>query len=187
MTDNIVEKDRTPTPQELNTALIEFTKHLPKVIPIEEIENMESEAFGDLMDHREQSEYSIRLIANLTSLLDRSNITEQFRRFIVKGFRDSAIIGGPDLGDDNYTNEFFFFLDHNKPQSGGIFDPERAKELEKISISRELKYIASEEKILAKRLGEERAKALYQPRREAVGEWRTQFKENYGEDLLIDH
>lgn len=109
-----------------------------------------AEIYEDLHDEvknfqrRDKSEYKLALVVRLNSLLDSAKITDYFKSMIRKTFSMEYDLGievdsqavilspWPLLHNINGFKEFAIgdVLDIQNPNSGGIFDPDRAHKIE---------------------------------------------------------
>ncbi len=167
------------TPQRLNHELKAVVNALPKVSVAEEI-NLPSKVVGQRIVERENSAYTTKIQERVKTLVEKAQITDQFKQLVIDRFTFVAEIGF-DRTSENFVQEMFFFLDHSHLNSGGIFDPHHAARLERIAIMQEARLLQMEQRVFTKLVDEERAKKTYAPKIAALQEWKEQITQRYGE------
>jgi hypothetical protein len=180
------EQENQPSPQELNSQLNQMIERLPQMSVGEE-NSVDDESFGEMMAKRGNSEYGEKLKVRVREFVNRANITEQFKNFIVDQFDVLAKVG-VDPNNQELLDEVLFFLDRSHSGSGGIFDTNRARQLERVALARKVMETQSAQDGLARihakfNRGPEQAREVYKPEWEALETWKTEFRQNYGENL----
>lgn len=116
------------TPQALNRQLKDIVSSLP-------ISSMNLEAF-DIIDKMREDDIKKRAEV-LNKLLEHAKITHFFKEEINEVLELSGMTG-VDQSFDPLMHNLFYFLDLENPNSGGIFNINRAKEIERIAFKKEI-------------------------------------------------
>lgn len=102
--------------------------HLPKVHVSDELKNQDQEVIIQVLERRENVEYTRRLLERASQLVSRARITPEFRDSILARIESHAIEGADWLIDQpGLKNEWYYFLDSSRPDSGGIFDVKKLR------------------------------------------------------------
>ncbi len=181
---------KNQSPQELNRQLTQIFKSLPEDLPRDPLEpNVTDDELNKAFDNRKNSEYLHKLQEKVNGLLDQSVVTPEFRREILEQLDLSYQIGIPlrwAVNNPNVANaiaEQLFFLDLDHPDSGGVFDPNKAKELERVAYKNAQREVLRGYKGLAAISGEAVAQAGYSKSRDRLHQWENSFKHVYNEEL----
>lgn len=174
------EEDPAQSPQKLNASLNELVKHFPKT-SIDDLEIVSDDEMVDMVSRREKSEYVSILLEKAESLLEPAPITSDFRDQILSELRSTARLGITSSGGQLYL---LFFLDQDVPGSGGIFDPVRAAELERIGIDHQAQILGSASKVIGNLIGEERATRAYKLGLQKIDVWKQHFREQYQQEII---
>jgi hypothetical protein len=165
------------TPQAKNAALLELASHFPKKSSNDA--GVTLLELGRRIMSRGNSEYHRILMERIKSILDTASITDFFKKDALKSF---SAISRNGLGGTPAEDWWLFFLDKDVPGSGGIFDPARAEELERIAIQhRDDRHKQVFGKSVA-RNGLDFTEETLAPISKELEEWKQGFKTYYGHD-----
>lgn len=166
------------SPVERNTRLVSLYRMLPRgPRSLEEVWHLREEERLDTIEGldtvmqrilTQPNEYRETFLARVEELLDHAFITEAFReQILVWGF-GRFIDWGVDSGKPNSVSDNYFrlMLDFGNGGSPGIFDPDRARQLEAESFR---KYRKSRDYIEFR-----------------YSDWRLEYWKKYGKDPRID-
>ena len=174
------DRKSVPTPQQLNAKLNDTVNHFPQ-FSMDELTESSDEEFLDRFDKRRNSEYTQQLVNNCRELVEQAPTTESFRKFVIILLESAAWVGVRQT--EWGSGSPLFFLDHDLEDSGGIFDPARAKQLERIAIAIRARSIVNLSNTLTRIRREEGIGEDHVPDREEIDKWKVEFKEKYGEEV----
>lgn len=121
-------------------------------------------------ERRYNSEFKTMLTYQLVALLDFAIITSSFREQIIQEFSGHFTAGRPKKRDSYIDNKMHHFLDLADSESSGIFDKERAKEIERKGFQRRVKEIEIGEKTIGNKYP-----GLFQMFRNDLKNWEEEF------------
>lgn len=170
------------SPRELNKELKQIFDFIPPniektVVDMESFTELEASmrTLWDSFERRRQSEMYARFKNRLAMMLTFASITNSFREVIMKSFESQFVSKRVDFEKNNSL------FDNDWSDSGGIFDQERAKEIEKTwyieAMRRELRY-----RVRSRSLDEEEEKLSRRIFGQPLGQWRQEFIDYYGEE-----
>ncbi len=131
---------------------------------------------GRAIDRRSRSELKGILMKRLSQLLEYSQGTAAFRSFIQDVFSEEFDYG-VEKDDLPEYDLFSRLLDLEDPQSAGIFDHEKAKEIERKGYKHQLSILSVKSRLVGI-FGPIRAGSFQTP----LNMWRGEFVQKYGEE-----
>ena len=169
--------EKHPIPQQLNQNLKQIFELIPRV----ELISPESPDSFDDDKRRRDSHFSMVMEDRLDSLLKKAPITARFRQRIFNGLTTQFEIGIPKTKEEETAQKYFWFLDQENEQSGGIFDPTRAEILERRAIAERAAELAKRQQLFDRiNLAPNLIKADGQSE---ISQWKQDFKETYGKEF----
>lgn len=146
---------------------------------MEKIEKKDAELHAYVERH-EQSGYAYPLRNRVTSLVSQAPVTDHMKQLVTTQFSTWLLAGIPPEPDKEWFDTHFFFLDRGNPDIGGIFNPQRARQLEEFAITREINRLARR----AENFEEEgwshgRIRAAILPGATEIMGWRAQINRCY--------
>ena len=182
--DRFLEQYAQMTPEERNAELRQIFRFKPKEGLRETLE------YRGQWERRERAETLTVLKKRLDSLLNFAEITPSFRRYILEDFEISYASGSvPELGEAAVPEEELVLLDESYPNTAGIFNKERAKEIERWWYKNTVKLALGSETLRGKLLQEfypelsaEYGSFQLRNRDNLLQLWRQEFIERYGEE-----
>lgn len=174
------------TPQQLNTEFKQIFFSLPKPTIKNDEDMMDlrlHDAVAEAHVHRMSSEYGGIIRDKVSSSLERASITPSFKEYIALQADVLYKFGfDPDMPADRQVGESFF-LDLNNPNSGGIFDPDKTKELERLAFIKKMARTIEMVTVFERRMGMSQETGDKLQFFKPLEEWREQFQQLYGEPL----
>lgn len=172
------ERQGNPAPEELNQQLVAIVDHFPKWT--EDIYVLSSKKTVKRMEKRKSSEYSQKLLEQIRTLVSFAPTTTFFRDFIMERFENEIEVGV--LREEDGSIRDLFFLE---PGTGGIFDHERSRRLERLAIKRKEYEIVRAEVVFTKArtaVSGDPTPKVYTESRQKVEKWRETFKKHYNQE-----
>lgn len=173
------------TPLEFNRELICLCESIPQTVDIPEDwfnNDPGIEEVGMLVlskaPTRNRSEHREALERILGNLLNSAPITPHFRRHILDAFRLQYIVGLRGDFKSNADSSLIPILDLDFPNSGGIFDPQRACEIERKAYHDELALVDEGANYSHNSEDTEEIAGAY----EFQENWRQEFIKKYGDE-----
>jgi hypothetical protein len=179
------EIERELTPAELNNQLKQVIHtFMPKSDDFGDRDSLTpsetKHTIGERMESRTDSEMETALESKLKEVLQKGKISTPFKDFIVQKVKVVFEVGNPHQDEES---KLLFFLDTATPDSGGIFDPEKAKVLERKAIARQVIDWNTQREHMKERSGEKVAKLDEALSRRKLDMWKRAFLESYGEPV----
>lgn len=188
-----------PTRLQLNTQLRQLYEQLPYSPLIRHVDiprklREPTDEFLDEWDRttarRARSETRGVLVTRLAVLLLHAPITYSFRQFIIDEFSFDYRVGVNK--EDPSSLRIAWMLDSDDLESGGIFDPKKAKDFERRGFRQLSGFRPANERLLGA-IDQEALEKYYKDRKERgiqnereklLTQWREEFVERYDEESL---
>lgn len=151
-----------PSPQQQNLEFNRIMDFLPNV-SLKEEAKLTLDQQAEMSAKRMNSDYVEKVVQRARGLIQPARITDSFRQFIIDEMTVAAEVGFAPETREGVIRDAYFFLDSDDPNSGGIFDPSRAKHLERVAIARKTTLTLDREKRAMKLFGHDRAEKYSKP------------------------